>query len=249
MDFTPTYCGKFEAGGGLLYITDCTIGGEQQMLFFQHTSGLLDSALQRPLGRKSVLSSSVSASLLSTNSGGGDFFAYANSGGFIDASLSFSAGGGFRVEEGRVSAFSFSVNAGSNVTGTVQIFAGSLKAVSGGKQPAEDATLTMWDQCDIGYSDDIASFSLSISNDIIPIYVSGKLEPHFISVGAQTVTGVVGSYTDSPDTEAGSLQTIRFSCGNFRGQVTAVMSAGSLAASFPIPIYNHVFVGRDKQLG
>lgn len=226
------------------YTGECTIAGikipctsmsttlDQKLLFYDHVLGLKDkisgstktdggsSNPQKVIYRYSpaLAKASVSAPIIV---GGFDaLLQKAITGDELSAKLvSWKSGSAIEIKKARVSSLSLNVQAGDIAQFSAEIVGREYSATSSSSAGELDCKkLITWDQCEAsGIGTDIASFSLTINNPIIPIYTASWAEsgmmPKDLRIGIQEVSGTIGVYgfasVDTPTTG-----TFSFSIGD-----------------------------------
>lgn len=214
MSIKPSYMGTMKVGE--TYFPCFTMSAQLRTKpeFYDHVVGLNDSSYtgqsskgpgsssvnrQKRIYRWGPKIGVATASGPITEDGIGIIMNAAINGTEVDVILKYTSGDGHKVPAAKVSSFTLDVKAGEVATWTAEFTGKDCK-----DDPGEDNNkclkLVTWDKCGITSptsDDDVAGFSLSISNPIVPIYVGGTsdLFPEAVRIGMQEVTGTVSTYS------------------------------------------------------
>ena len=214
-----TYMGTFNFGGSALFCTDMSASIDVKPLVYDHVYGLTDVGsgdskggmpgsgaghIQKKIYRWSPKLPKGNASGPVAADGGINALlknAIAGGGGG-NANFNFCSGAGASITDAVISNLTINATGGDVCSYSCEIVGMSLGGGGGATPPPCDQLLT-WDMINVGVSAGsgaaagVYSFSLTVSNPVIPIYTagsnqSGDLYPKTLRIGMQEVSGSIG---------------------------------------------------------
>ena len=214
------FTGVLKVSGSIHPCTSMASGIKTQPEFYNHIQGLRDTtpgATTKGPGRLNTVQKKIYrwAPKLAISSASGpvvnevglsSIMDPAMSGDTIGVSLGNSEGA-HDINDAIVSRVSINVSAGDVANWTAE-FTGAGLSDSVASGTASCDKLITWDECSIsGVDGDVAAFSLSINNPVVPVYTSNgtDLWPDVLRIGIQEVSGSISIYGkpnwDSSETE------------------------------------------------
>ena len=226
------YTGILEGPEGLIRCTDFNVIRQQEVLFYDHVIGLVDTIpsgietkgedttinIQKTIERPGVKLVSGGLAFPVTEENSSAFFEEVKRGQWFDFTFDYSCGdGAFQFRDCRVNSYTFSATAGDIATVSVDIMGKDYKALSylGNYQDAQK--LMTWDKIKIEGvpgNNGIVSFTFTVNNNLMPIYTAKEnkdksLKPFDIRVGMQSVTGSVTVYKNNDEFEFDLSQPVQ----------------------------------------
>ena len=264
------YLGYAIVGGSTLRCSDFNVNPRQDMLFYDHTRGLRDSAYgglfsgksdasahnaQKVLGRPSVKIHQGSITYYLTERGGDPLYKMAANGDEFNMAFKYTCGVGRVFTYCRVNSYTFTATAGDIVTINAEIICRNCSDSGIDSIYSTMEKLVTWDAVQVSGPADLPmqSVSFTINNNCIPIYTAGgnkslNLNPVKIRVGMQDVNGSIGYYNKGIGLhflDAASRSVLGISAPGFSAQLNVIYKPEERTASVSPVISSLPFVGVD----